>query len=354
MRRASTKSFFTVIVPTVNRIDLIRETLLSIEAQTFDEYEVILVMDGGCREEMSALQNMVQRVGLHCRVEYTARKSGKNYGPSVARNIGLMGAEGTYCAFCDDDDVWVDNRHLEIAYKVLTEHPDIDYYFANQIGCKDGEVVITDWLPHLKEKIGKFECFGDNCYFVNVEEIIDATSFPHVNCTIVSKKLAYRIKGFWEDIRYSEDLDFFLRAVDKAKAIAYRDAVVSKHNIPDRSVKKSASSIPSRLEKQIVYMSICNHIRITCRNPVILAAINRNAGYAMKRAAEVLLKNGSRQAAFYFARQALITLPSWKWLVFTLWLGFKNFIANRRGLFVSGVRADLLKEPSKREKKSVD
>lgn len=323
--------FFSVIVPTWNRPHLLSEALRGIEAQTFKDYEVIIVADRAGVETVTQVQAVVKGKKFTSRLLTISLDSVRKGGPSVTRNIGLQEAKGNYCAFCDDDDLWIDNRHLEVAYDVMTHHPDIDYFFGNQVGYLKDDVKISDWLPHVSKNVRRFNRVNEDTYIVSVEQLVDPTAFPHLNATIISKELAKRIGGFWEDIRYSEDFDFFLRAVDKAKKIVYRDVPVSRHNIPDRNRKENASSMLTHIEKQVTYIAICNHIRITCNNRAVLKASNKNAGYAFKRVSESMDKQGHRQAAWLFARQALATTPTLKWLIYTLLLGAKYYFGPNYG-----------------------
>jgi glycosyltransferase involved in cell wall biosynthesis len=88
---------FSIIIPTYNRRDLLRRTLDSVRAQTFTDFETIVVDDGSTDGTM----------------EYLARLAGKvrviqqaNAGPGAARNAGVAVAAGTYLAFLDSDDMW--------------------------------------------------------------------------------------------------------------------------------------------------------------------------------------------------------------------------------------------------------
>ncbi len=88
---------FSVIIPTYNRADLLRETLDSVLAQSFKDYEIIVVDDGST----DATEAVVQSYGG--RIHFLRQQ---NRGPGAARNLGLRHATGTYVAFLDSDDLW--------------------------------------------------------------------------------------------------------------------------------------------------------------------------------------------------------------------------------------------------------
>jgi glycosyltransferase involved in cell wall biosynthesis len=88
---------FSVIIPTYNRAALLCTALDSVFAQTFTDYEVIVVDDGST----DGTAAMVASYGG--RVRYFQQQ---NKGPGAARNLGAQHATGEYLAFLDSDDLW--------------------------------------------------------------------------------------------------------------------------------------------------------------------------------------------------------------------------------------------------------
>lgn len=99
---------FTVIVPTYNRANLLRRAIDSILAQTFKEFELIIVDDGSKDNT-----NEIVRTYEDKRIVYIYKENG---GLNSARNRGLEKARGKYIAFCDSDDCWLPEKlekHLQ-------------------------------------------------------------------------------------------------------------------------------------------------------------------------------------------------------------------------------------------------
>ena len=88
---------FSVIIPTYNRAALLREALESVFAQSFMDYEVIVVDDGSADNTAALIACYGDRI-RYCRQE--------NSGPGAARNLGIQNATGEYVAFLDSDDLW--------------------------------------------------------------------------------------------------------------------------------------------------------------------------------------------------------------------------------------------------------
>src|SRR5262245_21742890 len=90
-------SLFSVVVPSFNRVEFLRNALGSVFSQWFREFEVIVVDDGSTDGTWDYLQSLEPQVKRFRQV---------NRGPGAARNLGACQATGTYLAFLDSDDVW--------------------------------------------------------------------------------------------------------------------------------------------------------------------------------------------------------------------------------------------------------
>lgn len=95
----------SVIVPTFNRCDLLRRALDSLVAQTFRDFEVIVINDAG-----ESVEDVLLRYSGRIRLELVTHE--RNQGLPAARNSGLSAARGNYIAYLDDDDEFYPD-HLE-------------------------------------------------------------------------------------------------------------------------------------------------------------------------------------------------------------------------------------------------
>jgi len=111
----------SIITPVYNSAKFIAETINSVQAQNFDSWEMIIVDD--CSTDDSA--DMVQILAKHDRRIKIIRLD-KNYGPAVARNIGMYSAIGRYMAFLDSDDLWLPNKLV----KQIRYMEENGYYFT--------------------------------------------------------------------------------------------------------------------------------------------------------------------------------------------------------------------------------
>jgi glycosyltransferase involved in cell wall biosynthesis len=125
----------SVIIASYNHQDYISETLRSLEEQTFQDFEIIIVDDGSTDKTVEVAKNAQSRAQIHTQ---------ENQGVVAARNRGVSMAKGKYICFVDSDDV------------VLPER------FAKQVALLDGDaelgLVFADALiiDSQGEKIGRF------------------------------------------------------------------------------------------------------------------------------------------------------------------------------------------------------
>ena len=102
--RISYRPLISVVIPTFNRALQVQAALKSVLAQTYPEFEVIVVDDGSTDETGEAVQEIIRAHGTGAKqIRYLFQP---NQGQSVARNKGTDEARGEWVAFLDSDDVW--------------------------------------------------------------------------------------------------------------------------------------------------------------------------------------------------------------------------------------------------------
>jgi hypothetical protein len=104
----------SVVIPTYQRREVVRRAVASVLAQSFQDFELIVVDDGSTDGTESAL------AGLDERLRYQWQE---NAGLPAARNTGIRVARGEIVAFLDSDDRWLPS-HLTVATEVLSRHPE--------------------------------------------------------------------------------------------------------------------------------------------------------------------------------------------------------------------------------------
>lgn len=140
----------SVIIPTYNHRRYVEETLASVFAQSFSDYEVIVINDGSPDDTAQVLQPYAAAG----RIRYIEQT---NAGQSRARNRGLEEARGEYVAFLDDDDLWMPDK-LEWQVASLRGDPKLGVVFGGNEGFSEGGA----WMPpqrYVQSRIYRFEDF---------------------------------------------------------------------------------------------------------------------------------------------------------------------------------------------------
>jgi glycosyltransferase involved in cell wall biosynthesis/DNA-binding SARP family transcriptional activator len=180
----------SVIVPTLNRAEMLKEALKSILNQTYQNFEIIVVNDGG--EDVFELIGNFQDPRVKC----IAHR--KNKGLAAARNTGIRNASGQYIALLDDDDIFYP-EHLETAVDTLSKEIPVIYTDAVRAvydRCGDDYRLIKKNVPYSID-------FDRNKLLVG--------NLSPVNCFVFEKSLALEAGLFDETLSTLEDWDFWIR-----------------------------------------------------------------------------------------------------------------------------------------------
>ena len=106
----------SIIVASYNYQDYIKETLDSLVAQTYKNFEVIVVDDGSQDASAETIRSYAKKYDF---IKFYQHPGGQNLGLPATIQLGLEKSTGEYIAFCESDDYWTEN-HLEEKVKIIT------------------------------------------------------------------------------------------------------------------------------------------------------------------------------------------------------------------------------------------
>jgi glycosyltransferase involved in cell wall biosynthesis len=115
------KPLVSAIIIFFNAEAFLAEAIESVLAQTYDEWELLLVDDGSTDRSAAIADEYAGR--LPGKVRYLTHPDGLNHGKPAARNLGIHNASGEYVAFLDADDVWLPEK-LEQQVAILEAQPE--------------------------------------------------------------------------------------------------------------------------------------------------------------------------------------------------------------------------------------
>jgi glycosyltransferase involved in cell wall biosynthesis len=116
----SGKPLVSAIIIFLNGEKFIDEAVESVLAQTYENWELLLVDDGSSDASSKIALRYVEQ--YHAKVRYLEHDGHQNRGMSASRNLGIGAAKGHYIAFLDADDVWLPHK-LELQVTILESNP---------------------------------------------------------------------------------------------------------------------------------------------------------------------------------------------------------------------------------------
>jgi glycosyltransferase involved in cell wall biosynthesis len=180
----------SAIMATYNSAPFIGAAVDSILAQTFRDWELIIVDDGSTDDTASVLrQYQDPRITVH--------SLARNVGRAAARNVALRVARGRYIAPADSDDISLPDR-FEVLVAYLESHPEVDVvacqmkYFWGAARPRDGFL-----FPEDPDEIRR--------------RLADGKMAVAHGAALIRSDCFQRYGGYAEDCRRAEDLEFFLR-----------------------------------------------------------------------------------------------------------------------------------------------
>ncbi len=166
------EDLISIIVPVYKAEKYIEKTLYAIFAQTYENWEAVLVVDGQVDDSEQIIREVTAREGMEEKVQILIR--GENQGAAKARNMGVEHAKGRYITYLDADDFWVKEK-LEKELKFIQEKK-VGFVFAGyEFG--DEEANPTGKIVHVPETLKYKEALKNTTIFTTTV-MFDTTIIP--------------------------------------------------------------------------------------------------------------------------------------------------------------------------------
>ncbi|MFV0564643.1 MAG: glycosyltransferase family 2 protein [Flavobacteriaceae bacterium] len=217
--------FFSVVIPLFNKAHYIEATIKSVLAQTFRDFEIIVVNDGSTDGSL----DIIKRFGN----DKIRLFSQENKGLSATRNFGISVSKGNIIALLDADDIWLPN-HLQHIKQLYETFPDAKIYGTDYCE-KYNKNSILSVKKNLPEALKNQIFIVEDVFLSNINQTIFCQSSLAFNKNIVTN---YSV--FDKTVTYAEDIDFYIRFCYRYKtAYFYKVSVEINANVANQITKSS-------------------------------------------------------------------------------------------------------------------
>jgi len=194
----------SIIIPTYNYAQYVREAVDSAVAQTYRPIEIIVVDDGSTDNTREVLSDYI---GTN-KINYIYQD---NKGLAGARNTGIRASKGEYVCFLDSDDL-INEKKSEVQVKRLEENPECGVAFSDFRYFRDHD--LSNLIPANVKYSGE----------LTFSKVIRG-EYMVVHAALVRRDVFDRVGYFDESLRKCEDYDFWLRVVMNGIRFFYIDQV---------------------------------------------------------------------------------------------------------------------------------
>jgi glycosyltransferase involved in cell wall biosynthesis len=306
----------SVIIPTHNRPEMLKEALSSVLSQSFRNFEIVVINDGGqdVQEVIDSLKNESEG-----KIVYIQHK--KNKGLSSARNTGLKTAKGKYIAYLDDDDIYYPS-HLETLIGFLEKNDcGVAYTDAYQVF----QLWKTDHYTTDYKKI-----FGHE---FNREDLL-ISNYIHLNNVVHRKNLIEAVGGFDENLSTHEDWDFLIRLAQKSD-FYYLETITAEFRFRPDKTNMTTNKREDMLKTLRLIHKRYSHL---VTSPVVLEA-QKKIEQALVREVDIIHMDSTLPAYERLHRYRLVKefVKSKKTLVLSSGEGLGSFILSEEADSVTGI-----------------
>ncbi|MEC7063829.1 MAG: glycosyltransferase family 2 protein [Bacteroidota bacterium] len=190
------KNRFSVVIPVFNKEKYIKETILSVFNQTYDNYEIIIINDASTDNSLKIIEEVISDKAVII-------NNKNNLGLSASRNIGFEASSDKFVAFLDGDDVW-DKNFLKEINELIINFPKESIFGTYYKENYNGKILYPK--INIKEKLLGTKFVVKNFFEANLRRLIITQS-----CLVFKKNIFDTVGLYNPEITFAEDIDFYIR-----------------------------------------------------------------------------------------------------------------------------------------------
>lgn len=218
---------FSVIIAVYNKEKHIKSTLESVFAQSFQDFEVVVINDGSTDESEKIIKQF-----HNPRLHYYYQK---NQGASVARNEAINKATASFIALLDADDYWYPN-YLEEQNRLIKK-------YSNEFVFATAQEIVN--LNIIRPKNYSIPKSFKNDGLLNYFEASKQASILHSSSTVLKKEVFEHIGNYNPNIKSGEDTDLYIR-IGLKYPVVFSRKICSSYFVLKDSLFRSATTLKEK------------------------------------------------------------------------------------------------------------
>ncbi len=232
MEKPKTNPIVSIITPTYNRADLIGQTISSVIAQTYTNWELIIIDDASTDTTQEVVESFAKKDN---RIHYIRREH--HAGISANRILGIEKASGKYIAMIDSDDIWIDHDKLAKQVAFLESHSGYalvgtQIQTIDTVGTPIGTMIFETSDDKIRSRILLRNQFAQSS-------------------VLFSKKAALDVGSYNTSYTVNEDYDFWLALGTKYKFANIPD-IATGYRVHDKSIIRQRRLLAAGLHLDII------------------------------------------------------------------------------------------------------
>jgi len=279
----------SVIIPTYNRAKYVTRAIDSVLAQSYSDYEIIVIDDGSTDDTERTLEPYASKI------RYIGVR--KNAGPGAARNIGIKAAGGVWVAFLDSDDTWFPCKLKIQLAECIRLNADVCFHDLS-FQTNGSKKHVASWNSYINEVTLGQGPLDTNILLDAYERMMIGGHLFLTTTFFVKRDLVLQAKGFREDLRTSEDLELYFRLASKYP-VAYVAQVLATY---------SPASTGRVANKERVYTDRIKAIRMSISDRI------QSGDYDRAKLGKIGILLQIRSLAGEYRRSGLLGHSLWEYL----------------------------------------
>lgn len=279
----------SIVIPAWNAAAFIEKTLSTVAAQTFPDFEVIVVDDGSSDATSEVAKRFLKDNGLRgrCLKQENKRIAG-------ARNAGIRAAAAELISFLDHDDLWLSEKLARVLSE-FNSHPHVD------LVCHDENIVKNGTLVRVSHN----GPWVENMY----ERLLFEGNVLSPSAVTVKKKKLFEAGLFREEPEFNtvEDYDLWMRLA-RACRMRFLPEVLGEYQLVERGASNQIVYHNTNLE----HLLLDHFNNFPDPDARTRRRMRRRLGVMCRSAARLLIAQGDLETGGAYARRAVTECP-WDW-----------------------------------------